>query len=230
LSEFFNLTPAGRQHGEGAEALTTEAQQEGLWRNCEDSIRHALQHFSEGANEEDDFHHRKWAVLSVAHAAEAYGNLLLCTFDQYHPPKGRYFGLKRLRDELNTHERLSPLERDVFDLVLKDLSDQRNSLMHEPAPEKPAVADAAVCLLSLLYLIRRRTGLETKEFFDQIPPVERDVLDRIPWRDHQRWFELAERLARAEYGEALEGCDNCGTFAVPPRERCQACFIRGTDP
>ena len=37
-------------------ALTTEEQQEGLWRNCEDSIRHALQHFSDGANEVDDFH------------------------------------------------------------------------------------------------------------------------------------------------------------------------------
>ena len=128
---------------------------------------------------------------------------------------------------MNSHDRLSAIEREVFDLVLQNLSAQRNSLMHEPAPEMPTTTDAAVCLLSLLHLIRRRTGLETKEFFDQKPPVERDVLEHIPWRDHQRWFELAERLARAEYGDALKGCDNCETFAVPPHEPCQACFNRG---
>lgn len=209
------------------QALSTEEQQEGLWRNCEDSIRHALQHFSDGANENDDFHHRKWALLSVAHAAEAYGNLLLCTFDESHPPRGRYFELKRLREALNAHERLSAVERDVFDLVLQDLSAQRNALMHGPSPENPTATDAAVCLLSLLHLIRRRTGLATTEFFDQAPPVERDVLEHVPWQDHQRWFELAERLARAEYGDALEGCNNCGTTAVPPHERCQACFSGG---
>lgn len=210
-------------------ALSTEEQQEGLWRNCEDSIRHALQHFSDGATENDDFHHRKWALLSVAHATEAYGNLLLCTFDQSHPPKGRYFELKRLRQALNAHERLSAIEREVFDLVLQNLSAQRNSLMHEPAPGMPTVTDAAVCLLSLLHLIRRRTGLATKEFFDQTPPVERDVLEHIPSRDHGRWFEIAERLGRAEYGDVLEGCDNCGAFAVPPNEPCLACFSNGMD-
>jgi hypothetical protein len=35
--------------------------------------------------------------------------------------------------------------------VLKDLADQRNTLMHEPAPEKPKVTDAAIALLSLLH-------------------------------------------------------------------------------
>ena len=58
--------------------MTDEDKQEGLWRNCEHSIRHALEHFSAGASEDDAFHHHKWALLSVAHAAEVYGNLLLC--------------------------------------------------------------------------------------------------------------------------------------------------------
>ena len=58
--------------------MTEHEKQEGLWRNCEDSIRHALEHFSAGASEDEPFHHHKWVLLSVAHAAEVYGNLLLC--------------------------------------------------------------------------------------------------------------------------------------------------------
>ena len=51
--------------------MTEQEKQEGLWRNCEDSIRHALEHFRAGASEDEPFHHHKWALLSVAHAAEA---------------------------------------------------------------------------------------------------------------------------------------------------------------
>jgi hypothetical protein len=41
----------------------------------------------------------------------------------------------------------------------------RNTLMHEPAPEKPKVTEAAIALLSLLHIIRRRTGLLTQGMF-----------------------------------------------------------------
>jgi hypothetical protein len=198
--------------------------QEGLWRNCEDSIRHALQHFSAGAYEDDDFHHRKWALLSVAHAAETYGNLLLCVFDPSHPQDGHYLSLTALRGALKEHGSLNPIEREVFDAVLKGLAHQRNALMHEHAPERPVVTDAAIGLLSLLHIIRRRTGLSSREFFDQSPPVEQDVLEHIPAHDHDRWYVLAARFARAEHGPCLDGCDNCGAYATPPDEPCQACF------
>jgi hypothetical protein len=204
--------------------LTPLEQQEGLWRNCEDSIRHALWHFSEGAYEDDDFHHRKWALISVAHAAETYGNLLLCTFAPSHPQNGRYPPLNGLRDALKARAELDASEQEVFDVVLKDLAYQRNELMHEPAPEKPIVTDAAIALLSLLHIIRRRTGLPTKEFFNQSPPVEQTVLEHIPAPNHQRWFTLAERFARSEFGDYLLGCDNCGAYARPEHEDCQACF------
>lgn len=62
----------------------------GLWRNCADSITHSLEHFGAVSGENGPFHHRKWAILSVAYAAEVYCNLLLCVFDPNHPsnPKG----------------------------------------------------------------------------------------------------------------------------------------------
>jgi hypothetical protein len=44
-------------------------QHEGLWRNCANSVTHALEHVSDPSQEDDSFQHRKWAILSVAHAA-----------------------------------------------------------------------------------------------------------------------------------------------------------------
>ena len=207
--------------------MTEQEKKEGLWRNCEDSIRHALEHFSAGASEDEPFHHHKWALLSVAHAAEVYGNLLLCEFNPKHPENaaGHYPSLDGVRKALRNHLRLSLSERRVFEEGLATLAHQRNTLMHMPAPEKPVVTDAAIALLSLLHIVRRRTSLPTREFFDQHPPVEQDILEHIGWHDHERWFRMAEALATSEYGdEYLSGCDNCGSFAVPPDAPCQACF------
>ena len=144
--------------------MADQEKQEGLWRNFEDSIRHALEHFSAGASEDEPFHHHKWALLSVAHAAEVYGNLLPCVFDPKHPANaaGHYPSLDGVRKALKRHPRLSASERRVFGEVLATLADQRNTLMHMPTPEKLVIADAAIALLSLLHIVRRRTGLQPR--------------------------------------------------------------------
>ncbi len=200
---------------------------EGLWLNCADSIIHSLEHFSDATQENEPFHHRKWAILSVAHAAEVYCNLLLCAFDPNHPndPKGHYPSLNKARKLLKGHPRLTESEKYVIEEVLTPLTDQRNTLMHMPAPEMLSATDTAVALLSLLHIIRRRTGLDTTKFFEQSPPIEQDIFEEIGWRKHDAWSRIAEKLVMWEYGEGyVEGCSNCGAFAVPRDMPCQACF------
>lgn len=211
----------------GEETVTAEEQKEALWRNCEDSIRHALEHFSAGAAENDEFHNHKWALLSVAHAAEVYGNLLLCVFNPRHPDneRGHYPSLDGVRTALKAHPRLHETECYVFEEVFAGIAKQRNTLMHMPAPEVPEVTSAAKALLALLYIVRRRTGLPTKTFLDQSPPVEQDVFEHIAWRDQSDWFATAEKLALAEYGlDCLRHCDQCNCLASPPDAPCRACF------
>jgi hypothetical protein len=200
---------------------------DGLWRNCADSITHSLEHFSAASEENEPFHHRKWAILSVAHAAEVYCNLLLCVFDPNHPnnPRGRYPALDKAGGMLKGHPRLTESEKYVIEEVLTPLADQRDTLMHRPAPEMLTATDTAVALLSLLHIIRCRTGLDTKEFFDQSPAIERDIFEEIDWRKYDVWYRIAEKLVMWEYGEGyVEGCSNCGALAVPPDMPCQACF------
>ena len=199
----------------------TRAALDGFRRNYLDSLRHALSHYSELSLQGDSFHDRKWAVISVAHAAEGFCNMLLTGLvPRRH--RGRYNALDKAVKLLQRHS-LSPGERRVVSGVFPPLAKLRNKLMHEPAPTRLETVDATVALLALLYLSRRRLRVSASELFDQDPPIEIDVLDELGFREQDQWFSLAEKLVVEDYGGQNPPCEDCGRSTFVDL-RCQACF------
>ena len=206
---------------------TTQEREDGLRRNCLDSIAHALAHFSANHNDDYGFHNQKWAILSVAHATEAFCNLLLLALDPAHPNKRKYPGLTKAINRLrnNGTPKLSCVERYAIRKVFSGLEKQRNELMHRHAPAVLDMQQTALALLVLLYLLRRRTGTRTNDLFDQHPPIEQDVIDVLGLEQQDAWFTMAEQLMLKDYGpEYLQHCENCGHFTLTPDMGCQACF------
>src|SRR5271169_3708550 len=105
-----------------------------------DSIKHALDHFSERGRERSNReHHDKWIVLSVHHAAECVCNMRLLQLEPKSPlflPKGKIWfpNLSRTLKELQVplKARLSPAELQLLRL-LNQLPEIRNQLMHRTA-------------------------------------------------------------------------------------------------
>jgi hypothetical protein len=208
-------------------AGTLQERETGLTRNCLDSIAHALAHFSANRSDAYGFHNQKWAILSVAHAIEAFCNLLLLAIDPGHPNGPKYPDLEKAMNRLKGERspKLSRAERHALRSIFPDLEKQRNELIHRLPPTKLDIEQPALTLLVLLYLIRHRTGTRTNDLFDQHPPIEQDVIDELGLKKQDLWFTLVEELMLQDYGEQhLEHCENCGRFTLTPDLGCQACF------
>jgi hypothetical protein len=207
--------------------VTPKERLAGFRRNCLDSIGHALGHFSANHHEDYGFHNQKWAVLSVAHAAEAFCNLLFIALDSDHPHGKKYPSLadaiKRLQG--NTMPELSTLEIYAIHNILPGLESERDVLMHRPAPLAVDVQKAALTLLALVHLVRRRLGVASVELLEEDPPIESVLLDELRLEHQDAWFTMAEILAMEDYGEEhLQHCENCGRFTRSPMG-CLACFV-----
>lgn len=205
----------------------------GLWRNLRDSLTHGLLHFSELRQVNDKFHHPKWIILSVHHAAEVFCNYLMMSFDPAYPrpdKRGRqhYLSLRQLLDGLPAMKEwasLSEGEQELITKIFEPLSDTRDVLMHRVPPERLEVSDSAVALLALLLVIRRRGGGTADDLVGQSPRVEGDVFDALHYAHHDRYFRLMEKLVAEQFDESqLSGCPYCNSFTVVDEHECEACF------
>lgn len=205
---------------------------EGLTRNCLDSIRHALDHFSANYADEYGFHNQKWAILSAAHATEAFCNLLLLTLDRNHPNGRKYPDLERAVNALKASRSpaLTKSELHAIKDIFPGIEKQRDELMHRIPPQQLDAEHAALVLLALLYLVRRRVG-ERKDLLDSDTHSVFDELGvrgkngQIDRSAQQRWFALAAMLAFEDYGPRhLEYCSQCECFTKTPDRGCLACF------
>jgi hypothetical protein len=212
--------------------MASDADVDGLWRNCRDSLAHGLLHFSDLNSADYGFHNRKWIIVSVHHAAEVFCNYLLRRADTSYPPKGRYPSLGDLVKLLQTHalwDTLSGTEREAVTELFPPLTRLRNLLMHGPAPEKLDISEATVAVLALLILVKRRTGMPTDEFLSQSPPIEYDVVDELRAQQWPSYTSFVERVLAEEYpGDEwiyVVQCDYCGGQTRRRGEsECRACF------
>jgi hypothetical protein len=205
---------------------------DGLWANARDSIKHALDHFSERDRPRADRrHHDKWIVLSVHHAAECICNMRLIDLEPNNPlfsNKGSIWfpSLTKTLGELQhprNAARLSPAERQLF-VLMSGLPDIRHQLMHRIAPAEVDVSVAAMCMMGLLKYIERLKGESAADIVWQSPPIEGDVVAAIRYTRHQEYGDFVALFLREKYGNRwLPTCPACDVRAVVSAV-CEACF------
>lgn len=204
----------------------------GLLENGLDSIRHAMDHFSErnrsnGKSKHDD----KWIVLSVHHAAECVCNALLLKVE----PKSPLFrrgssewypsltaSLERLKHASNAGK-LTSAEAQLLSL-LSQLPDIRHKFMHRVAPEKVDVSVAAMCLIGILKHLESRYGTDPKDIVWQSPPIETDIVAAIRYQKLDEYLRFIELFLQEKYpGSRLQQCPSCAAWSVI-YSLCEACF------
>lgn len=204
----------------------------GLLQNSLDSIRHALDHFSErNIKNGKSLHDDKWIVLSVHHAAECICNAFLLRVEPkcglFKNGENTWFPslsktLPRLESGQN-QKHLTNAERQLIALLGK-LPGIRNQFMHRTAPEAVDVSTAAMCMIGLLKHLESRHGIEASEIVWQSPPIEGDVVAAIRYQRLDEYGKFVELFLREKYPNRwLPQCPSCSAPAVVS-SHCEACF------
>lgn len=199
-----------------------------LWKNADDSIRHACDHFSKLQEVDTDRdHHVKWALLSIHHAAECFCTVLLFEVNPSHPDlphsdSSRFPGLRRVVDTLVAlTQKVSLGERRVLELFRR-LVDTRDQIMHRTLPENLEISIAAMSLLGLLRIARRRFGENAFDIDGRLLPA--DVFQAIRSAHLEEYYRIAEQLVCEEYpNQGLQECPNCGRASIVA-SACEVCF------
>ncbi len=202
-----------------------------LWRNGRDSLQHALDHFDNRSRErENRWHHDKWIVLSVHHAAECICHLRLRQLDPssdvFANTSRQYPSLSRLIDRLMGEQNIAKLtssERSLFTLLLA-LKQHRDGFTHRSMSEEFDVSLAAKVMVALLKYMERVVQETSSDLVWQSTPVERDVVEAIHWRELDAYTRFIEAFVREQHpNQYLARCPSCGGQTVV-NGKCEACY------
>jgi hypothetical protein len=171
--------------------------------------------------------------IKCPHAAETFCGMLLKEFD----PTNAIFkrgqqdwwpSLVPAIDELlapKYRTRLTGAEIRLLDL-LRGLNDSRNRIMHGIAPEDLDLSLAAMSILGLSRVARRRIGESVEDILDASPPIQSNVVEAISYKKFDDYYRFVEAFLAEEFpGEYLPECENCGASSIV-NSRCEACFER----
>jgi len=213
-------------------SIITAREAKELWKNARDSIFHALEHFSElSLKYGDEPHHKKWIVLSVHHAAEAFCSMLLKQFDPGNAifKRGREDWWPSLVPAINEllkpkfRARLTGAEIRLLDL-LKGLNDSRKRIMHGVVPQNLDLSLPAMSILGLSRVACRRRGESVEDILQVDPPIQGDVVKAISYKKFEDYYRFVEAFLTEEFpNQYLPICENCGISSIV-NLRCEACF------
>ena len=218
--------------------MPSELQQtkEVTWINAKDSLMHALDHFVELATSKTaKWHHQKWIIVSVHHAASCMVSLWLRIAHEKHPlfvgqnGKEAYPHLNEAIKALQKYKgtkHLTDAESELL-VLLNRLNDIRNKFMHRLPPKeinKEVVAYAATSMVGLLHAIGRRSGKSFYEQFDEFPDLRKYIIEAIHYSKVEEYFVFIEKVLEDQgYVYELPQCPSCGARTVIG-SHCEACF------
>ena len=204
-----------------------------LWKNSKDSIRHALEHFSElsQCDRSQEYHHKKWIILSVHHAAETFAYMLLKESNEDNPAffrKGNHYypGMEKAINVLlgqNFQDTMTGAEKQLLKLF-KRINEPRNKIIHGEIPEKLDVSIMAMAVVGISRISKHKCGESADDIVDQSPTIQKDVIDAVYWTKLDEYKKFIEAFVLEEYEDRIiEECPNCGAQAVVDNQ-CEACF------
>jgi hypothetical protein len=198
-----------------------------FWKNAHDSLCHAFDHLHElNGGSKRKWHHHKWLILSVDHAATCLGCMWLKEAAPDHTlfKNGRFPSFKWIVPELGNH--LSKAEKELINICL-EVNEMRDLLMHRPAPSEISKDDVSVASMAMIGIVRvvaHRKKLSFYDIFDEFPENRRVIFNVIHYRKHHQYQLMIESLlSEQEPSYMLEQCPECGAMAVIYRH-CEACF------
>ena len=156
----------------------------------------------------ETFHHGKWIVLSVHHAAQIFCIMLLKEFD----PTNAIFKSKResqdrwpslvqaIRELLATkyRTRLTGAEIQLLNLLRK-LNKSRNRIMHGIAPEGLDLSLAAMSILGLSRVAHRRRGESVRDILQADSSIQSYVVDAISYKKFDDYYRFVEAFLAEEF-------------------------------
>lgn len=202
---------------------------EQFWKNAGDSLKHAFDHYFElemGA--ENKWHHHKWIIVSVHHAASCISLMWLTEDDPSHTvfAKNKFPHLEDSAKALLRSGRLSAPESLLVEMFTR-LNEIRNKFMHRIAPENiddASIAFAATSMIGMLHAVAHRQGKGFYELFDEFPENRKAVTDVIRAKRLDEYGQLIGKLVQDHHPDRhFEQYPSCGVAAVL-NGHCEACF------
>jgi len=207
-------------------------QAKSLWENARDSIRHSLEHFSEEClSNTDRYHHKKWVILSVHHAAETFSYMLLKEFDEnnsafYKKGKHYYPGLSKTVKALlhpNIRYQLTQAEQKLLKLFQK-LDTPRNKIIHGEIPQNLDISIMAMTIIGISRIAKKRCDESADDIVQQYPSIQKDVVEAIRWNKIDEYTQFIEAFVKEDNpNQYIQECPNCGAYAII-YNYCEACF------